>query len=1215
MPYGTIKVDTITFTDAGVDKSVTISGLVQNPTFTGNVTATGTISGLIVQAPTVTGTTANFASGVYTTQISGAIVKVPAGTAGAPSIQVGVGASVAPGLYGAGTDLLGISTGGAGRIFIDSTGRLGVGTSSPGAILHTVNTSAGAATIGAFIQNSSLTAGTEVRLGFAPNTNVVSDNRYSWIGAVNTGGSNDSSLTFATTPGGTPATERLRIDGSGQLIVAAKANGTTNGIIYNVPYTGGQANAVSQVLQVATGGAANALARINMSTVDLVLNNSSFISFATSPGGGGPPSGDLTAERMRISPAGNVGIGTSSPDELLEVSKAASGTLNGEVVLQRIRSNTSNYVFLDIKSRRHTAGSDWTGVGLRLQHQVDSTLMGFLEFNSTSTAYDVALGTSTVSPILFKISNTEAARFDSGGRLLVGTSTARTLNTVTAALEVEGTSFNGSSISIINNENTANGAFLNFGKSRGASVGSNTIVNSGDNIAHILFYGANGSGTNIAAGIDIQVDGTPGVNDMPGRIMFSTTADGASSPTERLRIDSSGNVGIGAASDGSRLLVYGTGAAVNTLNLVSPSNTNGAVLNFADTNQGSAIKTIPNGAGGTHSLGFFVASSFTERMRIDNSGNVGIGTSSPLTKLDVRSGVVTAGTLESTNGAEVLRGYYSGSGALTVLGTEYSSGGPLLGSCVKPSTSAQGAFLSSTGVAGATRGAYVISGNEHKWYIGAAQTVAENSSVTMSEAMRIDGSGRLLVGRNATEVGLGGSDLLQVAGAINVVSSTNIYSRLLPTSNGLEIIANAYPANIGLPQSIILKSGTSGGGGPLEIARFTSDGKLLVGTSVARTNIDYALGTTGSQLQIEQANATTNFSIVQNFDSATIAAPATFTLARSGATSIGSTTVVANGNRLGEINFSGSDGTDFTVAACIRGEVDGTPGANDMPGRIMFSTTADGASSPTERLRINSSGNVGIGTSSPRGQLSISNNVAGSTVDSTLHFGYSAADYYGFRIINTSNPSNTAAGLLRFQRGTVLNWTDALIINNNGSLLVGTSTLPVSSELLAVVSSQASPVAVFKTDYGAAAQPLYCWNSATTGDNKLIEFATETSATVRGLIDYNRGAGQVRYNVTSDRRLKSNIQDSESALDILNQIKVRSYAWSETGYNITHGFIAQELNEAVPDAVKIGDDGEEVVDTWAVDNTKLVPVLTKALQEAIAKIETLEARLAAAGIA
>ena len=57
MPYGIIKVDTITFTAGGVDTSIAISGLVQNPTFTGNVTATGTISGSTVKGTTVSGGT------------------------------------------------------------------------------------------------------------------------------------------------------------------------------------------------------------------------------------------------------------------------------------------------------------------------------------------------------------------------------------------------------------------------------------------------------------------------------------------------------------------------------------------------------------------------------------------------------------------------------------------------------------------------------------------------------------------------------------------------------------------------------------------------------------------------------------------------------------------------------------------------------------------------------------------------------------------------------------------------------------------------------------------------------------------------------------------------------------------------------------------------------------------------------------------------------
>lgn len=65
-----------------------------------------------------------------------------------------------------------------------------------------------------------------------------------------------------------------------------------------------------------------------------------------------------------------------------------------------------------------------------------------------------------------------------------------------------------------------------------------------------------------------------------------------------------------------------------------------------------------------------------------------------------------------------------------------------------------------------------------------------------------------------------------------------------------------------------------------------------------------------------------------------------------------------------EIYAAGSDGTGAIPAVRIAAEVDGTPGLNDMPGRLVFSTTADGSASPTERMRINSAGNIGIGAAS-----------------------------------------------------------------------------------------------------------------------------------------------------------------------------------------------------------------------------------------------------------
>ena len=160
----------------------------------------------------------------------------------------------------------------------------------------------------------------------------------------------------------------------------------------------------------------------------------------------------------------------------------------------------------------------------------------------------------------------EALRVDPSGRLLVGTDTARGNffnSSVSSVLQIEGTSNNPSrTASIINNSTSDDQAILVLGKSSGASVGSNTLVASGNTIGSISFQGNDGAEFVACASIDALIDGTPSANDMPGRIVLSTTADGANSPTERMRIDSNGFVNIGAytipsATPGMQL--YGAG--------------------------------------------------------------------------------------------------------------------------------------------------------------------------------------------------------------------------------------------------------------------------------------------------------------------------------------------------------------------------------------------------------------------------------------------------------------------------------------------------------------------------------------------------------------------------------------------------------------------------------------------------------------------------------
>ena len=95
--------------------------------------------------------------------------------------------------------------------------------------------------------------------------------------------------------------------------------------------------------------------------------------------------------------------------------------------------------------------------------------------------------------------------------------------------------------------------------------------------------------------------------------------------------------------------------------------------------------------------------------------------------------------------------------------------------------------------------------------------------------------------------------------------------------------------------------------------------------------------------------------------------------------SVGSQTIVQSGDELGTIRFAGSDGANFIQAVSITAAVDGTPGTNDMPGRLSFSTTADGAAVPTERMRITSSGNVGIGTTTPSSKLHVAGDLTVSS--------------------------------------------------------------------------------------------------------------------------------------------------------------------------------------------------------------------------------------------
>ncbi len=229
--------------------------------------------------------------------------------------------------------------------------------------------------------------------------------------------------------------------------------------------------------------------------------------------------------RLFVDASGRVGIGTASPSQPLHIvgttaSALFEGSIQGGITIQK-------------------AGT----LGINLVSDQAGTLI-FYNLNG----------------------NNERARIDSSGRLLVGTASARTNffnGSVTAGLQAEATGEGSIVAAIRNTNNQTNAPVFLLAKSRGTAVGSNTVVQSGDHLGYLSFQASDGSEFVEAARISAEVDGTPGANDMPGRLVFSTTADGASSPTERMRITSDAYVRLASGTGGIQF--NGDTAAANAL--------------------------------------------------------------------------------------------------------------------------------------------------------------------------------------------------------------------------------------------------------------------------------------------------------------------------------------------------------------------------------------------------------------------------------------------------------------------------------------------------------------------------------------------------------------------------------------------------------------------------------------------------------------------------
>jgi hypothetical protein len=642
-----------------------------------------------------------------------------------------------------------------------------------------------------------------------------------------------------------------------------------------------------------------------------------------------------------------IGIGTASPATLLHLS-SSTGSATPTPTELRLATTTaaSDWSTTNPWGRISFYSEDGSAFGPKIHASIDATALTtaggtsdivFRTNNNTSNTLEarmvikgdssaagarVGIGTTspggaleiqaaaTIHPLIVQGPSSEFARIDSSGRLLVGTNSAYATPLSTTVLPIVQIHTNSSA------NNAAISQLMLTSWSPGAEVGpsfslnradSGTIgtfspaIGSSDVIGNIRFNGSDGVKFIEAAKISAVADGIWGVGDGPARLVFSTTADGADSPTPRAIIDSSG-----------RLLVGGTNARV----FDSSTATLTPITQIESTGSESAISITRNTAGNTGPGLFF------------GKSRSGANNGTTVVQNEDRLGTIF---FEGTDGANLIEAATIAAEVDGIPGLT-DMPGRLVFSTTPDGTSSptERMRITSSGNVG-------IGTSIGTWTPGATLDVRSGSNNTTVEEIaafaRPDAAVRASINKGVVS-----------GNGISFGTTTN--HPLVLRTNALERIV------IGATGTTTLTSDASTAPfvatiGASEAIRVDGSGRFLVGTTTALSNISIA-GTLGSpRFQVEGNTGA--------------AAGAAFTRTTAGSAFVtlnagSSGNNVANNNGIGHIQFNGFDGTNYINGASISAAVDGTPGNQDMPCRLVFSTTADGTSSPTERLRITNDG-------------------------------------------------------------------------------------------------------------------------------------------------------------------------------------------------------------------------------------------------------------------
>ncbi len=382
---------------------------------------------------------------------------------------------------------------------------------------------------------------------------------------------------------------------------------------------------------------------------------------------------------------------------------------------------------------------------------------------------------------------------------------------------------------------------------------------------------------------------------------------------------------------------------------------------------------------------------------------------------------------------------------------------------------------------------------------------------------------------------------------------------------------------------------------------------------------------------------------------------------KSGHATAGGNTVVAASEVLGSITAFGADGADFeSPAAAIRFEVDGSAGVGDMPGRIIFLTTADGAEALSEVFRITSAQNVSI------------------ALGNGLFIGSTAGVAVGGITPNAQVTGTTATtGSLVLGTWSTTDATQSeLMFVKSGNGTIGSATVVAADEILGAITWYADNGTNFNTPAarigaavdgtpGAADMPGRIVFSVTAdGAATLTEAARFTQngvlTTLAGAVtnvaawgaaihgggiaftdvlnawidDATHGDGTTTHYIgnqtittSSDVRLKRDIEDTKvDAMGIFRQMRVVDFFWTDPDGNGLDqqnkrgkfvGMLAQEMVDLAPWIINAQDPkcpvcrGGKECDThksrWFVDYVHLVPAVVKGLQQLDERIAALEA--------